>query len=187
MRLAAERGMALVVVVMTMVFVMAIGGALVLNIGPESSIAETFRHRWQALYAAEAAAEWAMADLPSMVDDWPTLLTTPVHSSFVDGVASGARTLPDGSMIDLTAIVDASASWKPYAYGLMRDLMPPPAGGIAASPFYVVVFVAADSTAVDRLKVRAEAFGPRGAHKGVELCILREPGGIRAVSWSGIR
>ena len=183
----ADRGMALLVVVMTLLLVMAIGGALVLTTSPDTLIAENFRQSRQALYTADAAAEWAMADLPAVVEDWPTVLNTAVRSSFVDGAPTGRRTLPDAATIDLDEIVQENAAWKPYAYGLFRDLLPPTVAAVAPSPFYVIVFVAADSTSPDRLRVRTDAFGPRGAHKAVEICILRDPAGVHAVSWAEIR
>jgi hypothetical protein len=76
--------------------------------------------------------------------------------------------------------------WQLYAYGNVSKLLP---AGSIDSPFYVVVMVADDPSEDDGnplqdgigpgnpgagvIAMRAEAFGPRGAHKIVELTIAR--------------
>jgi hypothetical protein len=85
--------------------------------------------------------------------------------------------------------------WKLYAYGPINDLLPT---GTLNSPFYVVVLVADDPSDNDGnplvdgvtpcsptqdpltcnpgsgvLGLRAEAFGPRGAHKVIEVTVAR--------------
>jgi hypothetical protein len=89
--------------------------------------------------------------------------------------------------------------WTLFAYGRLRDLLP--AGGID-SPFYVVVMVGDDPSENDGdptrdgvganpgagvLGVRAEAFGPGGTHKIVEVTVTRDSGAIRALSWREVR
>ena len=77
-------------------------------------------------------------------------------------------------------------TWQLYAYGPLNDVLPQ--GGIN-SPYYVIVMVADDpsdndgdplhdSQASDNpgkgvLALRAEAFGPRGNHKVIELTLAR--------------
>jgi len=76
--------------------------------------------------------------------------------------------------------------WQLYAYGKLNDVLPQ--GGIN-SPYYVVVMVADDPSEDDDdplhdsqvdtnigkgvLAMRAEAFGPRGNHKVIELTLSR--------------
>jgi PilX N-terminal len=87
--------------------------------------------------------------------------------------------------------------WQLYAYGAINDLLPT---GTLNSPFYVVVLVADDPSENDGLPgvdgvtpcapaqdpsggacnpgsgvmgLRAEAFGPRGAHKVIEVTVAR--------------
>ena len=76
--------------------------------------------------------------------------------------------------------------WQLFAYGPLNDVLPQ--GGIN-SPFYVVVMVGDDPSENDGdplhdgvsqanpgtgvLAMRAEAFGPRGSHKVIELTIAR--------------
>jgi Tfp pilus assembly protein PilX len=76
--------------------------------------------------------------------------------------------------------------WQLFAYGKVNDILPQ--GGIN-SPYYVVVMVADDPSEADNdplhdgvtddnpgkgvLAMRAEAFGPKGNHKVIELTIAR--------------
>ena len=76
--------------------------------------------------------------------------------------------------------------WQLYAYGNLNDLMPT---GSINSPYYVVVMVADDPSENDGnplqdgvssnnpgsgvLALRAEAFGPWGTHKSIELTVAR--------------
>jgi hypothetical protein len=76
--------------------------------------------------------------------------------------------------------------WQLFAYGKMNDMLPQ--GGIN-SPYYVIVLVGDDPSETDNdplhdgggaanpglgvLSMRAEAFGPKGSHKVVELTIAR--------------
>jgi hypothetical protein len=76
--------------------------------------------------------------------------------------------------------------WQLYAYSRMSDLMPPE---VVDSAFYVIVMVGDDPSENDRnplkdgvsqtnpgtgvMAMRAEAFGPRGARKVIELTVAR--------------
>lgn len=163
-RPASEVGMAIVVCLLAMLLLMALGGALVMSTSVETMIAGNFRSAREATYAASASLERAMADLPA-VPDWTLLLNGTVMSAFIDGAPGGARTLPDGSTLDLTHVVnlancrrttactdaqmDAVTSerpwgtdnprWRLLAYGPLRDMLPP---GAISSQLYVVVLVA---------------------------------------------
>lgn len=77
-------------------------------------------------------------------------------------------------------------TWQLFAYGKLNDVLPQ--GGIN-SPYYVIVMIGDDPSENDQdplhdgvsqtnpgsgvLAMRAEAFGPRGSHKVVELTIAR--------------
>jgi Tfp pilus assembly protein PilX len=77
--------------------------------------------------------------------------------------------------------------WKLYSYANLRDLLP--ATDTINSPYYVMVMVADDPSENDGdptkdgasdtnkgsgvIAMRAEAFGPRGAHKVIELTLAR--------------
>jgi len=76
--------------------------------------------------------------------------------------------------------------WQLYAYGPLNDVLP---AGTLNSPYYVAVMVADDPSETDNdplhdgvssanpgsgvLAMRAEAWGPRGSHKVIELTIAR--------------
>jgi hypothetical protein len=242
----AERGAALMLALMTMLFLMAAGTALILTTTAESTIARNFRLGSEAFYAADAVLEHAVDDL-RMIPDWNAILSGAVHSTFVDGPPSGARPLADGQAIDPGDVVnlanchkvaacsdsemdDINAErpwgvnnprWQAFAWGYLDDIAPP---GTVSSPFFVMVLAADDPAENDGnplrdgmapcaqgqvsecnpgtgvLSLRAEAFGPFGAHKILELTISRpvagsEPddrvssdeAGARILSWREVR
>ncbi len=178
-----ERGIALVVVTMAMALLGGVAAALALTTASEVQIAAHFRTSQQALYAADAAAEWALADLSAAVD-WAVVGRGDEPSTFVDGPPRGTRTLEDGTIVDLGKVVARHAGWHLHAYGHLSALGPP---SDRPSPFYLVVFVAPAETGPDWLKVRAEAFGPRGSRRAIELMLSRLGGEGRLESWSEVQ
>jgi hypothetical protein len=181
-----EQGVALIVALMSMILMMALGTALILTTMTEGKIANNYRDGTEALYAADAAIERVMQDLLT-VPDWNTMLGNPnealtaccsgaVTSSFIDGPASGQRTVPGGK-IDLTeatnlvrcghvtACSDAelkanpndrpwgwnNPKWQLYAYGPLSDMLP--TEGIN-SQIYVVVWIADDPSENDNLPMK---------------------------------
>ena len=98
--------------------------------------------------------------------------------------------------------------WQLYAYGRLSEMMPT---GAINSPYYVVVMVGDDPSENDDnplqdgvgpvnpgagvLAMRAEAFGPRGAHAVLELTVARIDAaelkggraGVRILSWRELR
>jgi len=207
-----ENGVAMVVAMMALLLMTSLGVALILTTSSETMIANNYRNGSEGLYAAEAIVERAMDDLLT-VANWNPLLNGSVRSAFVDGPPSGARTLPHGSTIDLTEVVNmancgktsaCSSSdltgnatgdrpwgannpvWQLYAYGPLADMLPT---NTINSPFYIVLMVADDPSENDGLALqdgfldgnpgsgvlalRAEAFGPRGAHKTIEVTLSR--------------
>lgn len=217
---AGEDGVALILALMAVLLLSALGFALVMTTSTESMISANYRNGVEGLYAADAVLERAMDDLLT-VPDWNRLLDGTTQSAFVDSptcsVNSGncARTLPDGSSVDLAQVLNmancgkvsaCSAAdlianptgdrpfgannpvWRLYSYGKASDLLPTTA--TINSPFYVVVLVADDPSETDGnplqdgvspstnpgsgvLALRGEAFGPRGAHKVIELTVAR--------------
>ena len=169
-RLSDERGVALIVALMSMMLMMALGLALVLTTMTETRISANYREGNEVLYAADAAIERVMQDLLT-VPDWNTVLADGgTTSAFIDG-APGVRTLADGTTIDLSeatnvvrcgaiACVDADITaitddrpwgannprWQLYAYGPMSDMLPT---DTINSRVYVVVWVADDPSEND--------------------------------------
>ncbi len=233
MEVRSEKGTALLVALMAMLLMTALGIALVLTTSSETMIAAHYRNSAEGLYAADALLEQTLDDLLT-VADWNQLLNGSLQSSFVDGPPSGPRALADGSSIDLAEVLalatcqkstpcssgdmDAVSTerpwgannprWQLYAYGNLRDMMPP---GVVNSPYYVAAMVGDDPSENDGnplqdgaseenpgsgvLAMRAEAFGPNGAHKVIEATIARPdesaggmaPTGVRMLSWREVR
>jgi len=166
-----ERGAALILVLITLLFIMALGAGLVLITATETAIAANFRIGHEAVFAAEAALERTIAEL-STTPDWDAWLAGVTSSSFTDGAPPGRRTLADGSSIDLAEVTNqancqkrtsCSAAdldtkttdrpwgannprWSLAAYGPLRSVSP---GIRIDSPFYVVAFVADDGAEND--------------------------------------
>ena len=85
--------------------------------------------------------------------------------------------------------------WQLYAYGQLDHLLPSAAG---ASDVYAIAMVGDDPSEADGdplrdtadgtqsgagvLAVRVEAFGPRSAHRVVELTVTHQPA-LRILSW----
>jgi type IV pilus assembly PilX-like protein len=89
--------------------------------------------------------------------------------------------------------------WSLFAYGRLRSLLP---AGLIESPYYVVVMAGDDPGETDNdpsndsaagqpgggvVALRAESFGPGGAHRVVEVTVSRAEGGPRLASWREVR
>jgi len=215
MDIRREDGFALIVALMALLLLTALSVTLALGTSLETTIAGNFRENQEAFYAADAIIERAMDDL-STAGDWLQVLTGSLQSSFIDG-PPGPRSLADRSTVELVQVENMAncrqpttcsgsemdvvtadrpwatrnPRWHLYAYGNLRDLLPP---GAIDSSYYVIVMVAADPSAdAGALALRAEAFGPRGAHRTIEASVARRPmdapgrTGLRLLSWRHLR
>jgi hypothetical protein len=213
-----DGGVALVVVLMAMLLMTALGTALVMTTSAETMIAANYRSAQQGAYAADAGLRRALVDLQPL-RDWTPVLSGASRSTFTDGAPSGTRTLPGGWNVDLNLVLNlancakttacssadmdrvaadrpwgaGNPRWQLYAYGRLANLWPPgalgaqaPAGAID-SPFFVVVLVADAGDGF--LALRAEAFGPRGAHHRVDATVARDAltAELHVLSWRQIR
>jgi PilX N-terminal len=164
-------GVVLVVVLLLTLLMSALGAALTLVTSSETKIAANFRSSHEARYAASGAAERAVVDMAASAD-WSRLLDGTVRSTFIDGLPSGARTLPDGSTLDLGELVNLAncqkttmcggaemdavttdrpwgvnnPRWRLFAYGWFRDVLP---AGAIDSAYYTVVLVGDDPSETD--------------------------------------
>jgi hypothetical protein len=208
---STERGAALVTSLMALMLLSALGLALVLSTSTESKIAGNFRGSQEALYAADAGIERVMDELLT-VPDWNKILQGNIRSAFIDGSPSGARTLGDGTSIDLTqatnmancgkistcSLSDMNAvsqdrpwgqnnpRWQLYAYGPLNTIVPT---STVNSAMYVIVWVGDDQSENDNdpttdgnsqtnkgsgvIAMHAEAFGPGGIHKVLEVTVAK--------------
>lgn len=169
--MSGEHGAALVAALMCMTMMMALGAALALTAATESKVARNFRVSSEATYAADAILERALDDIAA-IRDWNTLLNGTARSAFVEGAAQGARTLADGTAIDLGQVINIANCQKPtlcsdddmnrvtdarpwgldnprwtaFAWGALNDLT---ATKSVNSPFYVMLMVGDDPSECD--------------------------------------
>jgi hypothetical protein len=197
-----ERGIALIVVMSASSLLLALGLSLALTTTVEVGIAANQRDAVQALHAADAGLERAMADLRGA--DWDAVLAGLATSPFFD---AGAVTLPDGSRLDVAEetrrLVAAGGpwgrnnpSWTVFASGWLESLVEE--AELADGRAYVVVWVADDPSENDAQPLRdggppavedannrsnpgrsaiwlhARAYGVSGAHRTVEAIVERD-------------
>lgn len=201
-RLADERGAALIIALMSMMLLTALAAAVVMVANTETMISGNQRNSSEALYAADAAVERVVQDL-LMIPRWNDVLSGTVQSSFIDGSMTSTKTLPTGgtavlccgtstATTQLQSESDAlnlwgtnNPQWKLFAWGPLSDIL---SDTQVNSSMYVAVWVAddpADSTdgttpdgnpAADSngvLTLHAEAFGPGGTRKVIEVTVAR--------------
>jgi hypothetical protein len=98
----SDAGSALLVVIVSMLLMSALGSAMVLLTVTETRLAAHHVRAGGLLYAADAAMEYAAAELLAR-DDWNTALAGLAASALSDGPAGGVRVV-SGSTVDLTAL-----------------------------------------------------------------------------------
>ena len=164
--MTGERGAALLVVLGAIMLLSAIGAVLVTTTSTELLIAANAGASAEARHAAAAAFERTLAEL-RLVSDLTAVLDGSRASQFTDGAASGARTLSDGSVIDLSEAVNRASCqrtsgcrpvdldaalrgrpwgprnprWRLFSYGPMDGGS---SQGPRGAPLYVVTLVADD-------------------------------------------
>jgi PilX N-terminal len=219
-RVQDERGMALIVALLSMLLLTALGMSLMLTTTTETMVTSNYSSGVEAMYAADAGIERTMQDLLT-VSDWNTVLASAdgVRSNTMSGFTSSdmSPTLGDGRELDLvkatnaancphisppsssacsTAQMDLTTQerpwgtnnprWRLYAHGPVEDFVPT---DTINSPFYIAVWVADDPSENDDdptvdgsvdtnpgrgvIQLRAEAFGPAGAHRVIETTLAR--------------
>ena len=197
-----ERGIALILVMMTMTLFAALAGSLALAALTETAVAVNHRDAADALYAAEAAVEFVLQEI-ALVEDWTEVLAAPGQSTFVDGEPAGVRRV-GAATIDLSqASVDVNAAATPpagavagasvlHAFGLFSDLVP---GAPHGSGTYVAVWLADRSPSPKdedappaALSVVGEAFAGRGIRRAVEAVVERtaekaDTSAVRLLAW----
>ncbi len=168
---SGARGAALLMTMMVLLLLSVLAAAVGLAATVERAVAANHRRSVEALYAAEAALERALGEMPP-VGSVDAVLGGSQRSSFVDGPPGGWRARPDGATLDLSALTNAvncghvaactdaeldaatadrpwganNPRWQLYAYGPLAALLSPEA---APSLFYIVVWVADDGAETD--------------------------------------
>ena len=185
-----ERGAALVVALLLGLLLVALIAALVPLSTIETEVAANHRRAVEGLYAAEAAAALAAAELGGL-PDWSVVLNGSVRSARWG--ASLAPTMPDGRTVDLATIAgllgargaggdDAGRglTWTLVAHGDLASWVGLPSG---FGPWLVAVWVADDPADADgdplvdsngALVLHAAAYGPRGASRALQATLVRQ-------------
>jgi len=194
-RFRNQDGTALIIALMAMMLLTALGATVVMVSRTETAIANNYRNSQEALYAADAAIDRVVQDL-LMVPRWNDMLAGVTTSSFMDGSPSSSKTLPGGGTLTLTSATSELQSatdtanawgannpqWKLFAWGPLSEI----ANDITIdSPMYVAVWVADDPAETDDdplsdangvLTLHAEAIGPGGTRKTIEVTVARTSG-----------
>jgi hypothetical protein len=193
--------MVLVALVAT-VLLNAIGLGLLSLSTTDVTIAASFRQASQMLYAAEAAAECALADL-ARAPSWSGVLSGTASSAFRD--ATLTPVLDSGERLDLAALTaslqsasDAEARrgpdnprWRLFVHQPFSRI-----SRSAAALEYVAAWVADDASETDAdpfsdrndiVIVRAQALGPQGLQRAVEATVAKDDVGLRVLSWREVR
>ena len=167
---------------------LALGIGLLTVGDAERTISANQRTSAQALYAADAGIERALADL-LLAPRWSDVLRGDSSSSFEDGTV--APTTPWGQRLDLVQMTTErqrqsdgarppgpdNPRWRLYAYGPTSALT-----SVATDATYLVVWVADDLSESDDdpsadtngvISLLAEAIGPNGADRIVEVTASR--------------
>jgi len=185
-----ERGAALVVALLLGLLLVALTAALVPLSTIETEVAANHRRAVEGLYAAEAAAALAAAELGGL-PDWSVVLNGSVRSAHWG--ASLAPTMPDGRTVDLAAVAgllgargaggdDAGRglTWTLVAHGDLASWVGLPSG---FGPWLVAVWAADDPADADgdplvdsngALVLHAAAYGPRGASRALQATLVRQ-------------
>ena len=203
---ANERGSALILAMAAGVLLVALGSALVLIGVTETAVSGSHLRGMQMAYLADAAVARVAGELDA-VGNWSDVLAGIALSSFRDGGPDGIR-VADGAIIDLSALtltLNRSAAagpfgpdnprWRLFAWGPAAELV----GDTV--PGYIAVWVADDPGERDGdplidggaergrgvLLMTAQAFGPGGVRRTVEVVVGRQPLTTRILAWRAVR
>jgi hypothetical protein len=164
--MSAQKGIALILVILVTSFLSAIGLGLALIILMDQLATGNLRGSVAMLYAADAAIELAARDL-AHIADWNLVLSGDVRSAFADGEPSGVRAIPGGRAIDLTTETNQlncgrdsdctvaqietntrerpwganNAHWRLFAYGPLGNIV----HFARPAPCYLAVWLADDA------------------------------------------
>lgn len=205
-RLRSETGSALIIALMSMMLLTALGAAVVMVSRTETMIASNYSNAQEALYAADAAVERVVQDLlmvPRWNDVLSGLSRSAFVDGAYDGTKTlpGGGTLrlccdptpitgtPQTATGALQLVTDTAdmwgannPQWRLFAYAPMRELLP---NNVIDSRMYVAVWVADDPAETDgnpssdtngTLTLHAEAYGPSGTRKVIEVTVARTSG-----------
>lgn len=202
-RLGNENGTALIIALMSMMLLTALAAAVIMVSTTETKIGSNYKNSQEALYAADAGIERVVQDLlliPRWNDVLSGAVQSSFNDGGAGSVkrfpggGSATLCLPTGvspcpsntASGQLQAITNAAATWgannpqwRLFAWGPLSDMLP---NARIDSAMYVVVWVADDPAETDgnpqldangTLNLHAEAYGPSGTHKIIEVTVAR--------------
>jgi hypothetical protein len=170
----------MIVTLLLTTVLLALSMGLVILTNVESAVSGNFIRAGETFQAADAGVEMAIASLSGA--DWSLILAG----------SEPPCTTPDGAPVSITGFypIDRwgpnSPVWRLYA------CLP---GSDAARAATVAIWLADDPSEADgdpfldtnrRVTLRSEAFGPAGAHVGVEATVERGAE-LRILSWRALR
>jgi hypothetical protein len=199
-RLRREDGVALIIALMATMLLTGLGMTLMLLSNTETQISSNYRNSQEGLYAADAAVERIVQDL-LLIPRWNDILSgasecAGTMSSFIDTACSSnvTATIPaTGQTVNLgkatrnlQTVTDTAnlwltnnPKWRLFAYGPIASLL---TNVTIDSQMYVAVWIADDPADNDgnpqvdtngTLTLHAEAYGPAGTHKVIEVTVAR--------------
>jgi hypothetical protein len=201
--LGGANGFALIAAMIAILFVSALAAGVIVIVSSETVIAANHRQGIEALYAAEAMAEWTVHELDSTAD-WDPVRSGELRSSFADGAPAGTRRTADALIVDPDEAVNvancghlapcspseitgnatgdrpwgsANPVWHLFAYGPISALLP---SGSVHSPLYVLSMVAGHPSNGHVIMLRAGAIGPQETRRSVQLSVSRPIGSHHA-------
>ena len=202
--LRGDRGSGVVLTMIAASMVLALGLGLVAVSATERAIAGNHHAGVQALYAAEALAEYVVAELRSDAS-WNPALSGERHSAFLEPTSQPMA--PWNAVVDLSAMTGLVQSqsdalwsagfdtpqWRLFAAGAFQALT----GLENSGSFFLAAWVADDAADSDAapgidsngiVMVRSESRGLGGLRRGL-LIVLRRGGepATEVVSWREIR
>lgn len=202
-RLSNQDGSALIIALMAMMLLTALGATVVMVSTTETRIAGNYRDSQEALYAADAAVERVVQDLLQiprwndiLTGTAQSGFTDGSSTSPITLPGGGTMTLCCGTntaTAQLQADTDTlnlwganNPRWRLFAWGPVSDMLP---ANQIQSAMYVAVWVADDpadapppglvadgnplSDANGTLTLHAEALGPGGTRKVIEVTVAR--------------
>jgi len=201
---AHDDGAVLVLALLMSGLLAALGLGLLMISDTERRAASNASASLETLSAADAGIERALLDLRQTANLAP-FLNGGQQSGFSDDTRR--VTLPFGGTFDLDAAsadleAESTASgtfgtntprWQLMAWGRLADLAAP---GAINSLQYVAVWIADDPADADgdpladengRVTLHAEALGPGGARRRIEVTIQKTAGDVRVISWREVR
>lgn len=190
-----EEGSALLITLLAAVLLTGLAGGLVIAIMTEEAIESNHRRGVAALYAADGMLARAASEVAGRAG-WQAILAGTAPSMLRRGAP--VRALADGSSVDLAAVTDdlqarldeergaGAARWRLYAWGWHGELV---TGSDLDRQLLVAAWVRGrvgrtePNQPVERIVVRAVAFGPFGTRRAAEAVLGREEGEARIVAW----